>query len=409
LEGPPAGASAYFFDSPEQNRVFTLSSGSASIRAYGSGTLGYIAPPAQTSTEFLGASGFLLVEADAGRRREPTYRGVHVKLVPDISDLAIDATDGVLLRRSQAALFKALARRPRAGMECAQAGDSCLFKPDPYVPIPDPCQGAACATGIFPAYTFASSKPDIGDFVTPDPASPEGTTVLQGTNGKPIPDAHSGLFCAYNAGVTTVTVRTGGLSYSEQVTVLPGSVEQPCGTAPLINPPAPAREAGLPVPLVGPAPTPASAPSGALPPPPPVPPPPPPPGPQPPRPTAGRVRTLPPVPAQAALLFPILPLVPPPAPSAARPTPPSGTAQVPSQSSVSQQVSVAEREREREGAVQHVHHMAAYQRPSREGPVPPWTPALALLAAAAGAGVHRRGRPDLVRAEQRSGGVLAPG
>jgi hypothetical protein len=385
----PAGASAYFFDSPEQNRVFTLSSGSASIRAYGSGTLGYVTPPAQTNTEFLGASGYLLVEANVGRRREPTYHGIHVKLVPDISELAVAATNGVLLRRSQSALFQALARRPHAGMLCGFTAGYCNLDPDPYVPIPTVCQGPGCATGIFPEYTFTSSKPDVGDFVEPDPASSEGTTVLQGANGKPIHDEHSGLFCAYNPGTTTITVRTGGLSASMPVTVLTGSVEQPCGTTRLLNPPVPVREAGLPAPVPPPAPAPAPgvAPSATLPPPPPPPPPvappPPPARSQPPH----VVRALPLLPA-AAQLFPLVPFVPAPAPGAARPTPPSGTAQVPAQSPVSQQVSVTEREEEEQSAIQHVHNMAAYRRPE-EGPTPGWPLGLVLVAAAAGIGIRR--------------------
>ena len=48
-----------------------------------------------------------------------------------------------------------------------------------------------------------------------------------------IPDPHSSILCAFNAGTTTVTVSAGGLSYSIPVTVQGGSVEQPCGTVPL--------------------------------------------------------------------------------------------------------------------------------------------------------------------------------
>lgn len=381
------GASAYFFDSPEQNRIYTISAGAASIHAYGSGTLGYIARQAQTNTEFLGASGFLLAEVEVAKREEPTYRGVHVKLIPDISELAIDATNGVLLRRSQAALFDALARRPHAGMLCGFDSGYCSFDPDPYVPIPTTCQGSNCSTGIFPEYTFTSSNPDIGDFVEPDPASPEGTTVLQGKNGKPIPDEHSGLFCAYNAGTTTVTVHTGGLSASVPVTILSGSVEQPCGTTPLLNPPAATQQAGLPAPLPAPAPTPAVTPNGV------VPPPPAPPAPVPapvvhhahPRPPV-----LPPVPLAPAQLYPLLPILPPPAPSPARPTPPSGTAQV------SQTVGVAEQEREEERATEMAHHMAAYEQNPEEGPLPTWPLGLILIAVAAGVGMRRRSKaPEL--------------
>ncbi|HEX3693194.1 MAG TPA: hypothetical protein VHU13_07610 [Solirubrobacteraceae bacterium] len=385
-----AGASAYFYDDPQQNRQVSISAGGASIPTFGSGTLGYVDPPSQTQTEFLGASGLLLAEVELARRETGTIGSnrapVRARLVPDISDLAIDATNGVLLRRSQPALFTALARRPHAGMLCEKASASCQFLPDPYVPIPDPCQGAGCATGIFPSYTFTSSNPDVGNFVEPDPASPDGTTVLQGADGKPIPDERSGLFCAYNAGTTTVTVHTGGLSSSERLTVLSGSVEQPCGTTPLLHPPAPAHEASLPVPLAAPTPVPASASPPSL-----APPPPPPPVAAAPPPPA-KAKPAPPPPLfvpTSAQLFPLVPLVPPPAPSVARPTPPSGTAQVPSQSPVSQQVSVSEREEEEQGAIQHVHNMAAYSHPA-EAPVPAWSLGLILFVLAAGVGIRRR-------------------
>jgi hypothetical protein len=383
----PGGASAYFFDYHQQNRSYPISAGGASIPTFGSGTLGYVPPQAQNDTEFLGASGFLLAEVETARRNPTTNRApVAVKLIPDISDLALDATNGTLLRRSQASLFNALARRPHAGMGCHFDSGFCSFVPDPYVSIPTTCQGPNCSSGIFPEYTFTSSNPDIGNFVEPDPDSPEGDTVLQGPSGKPILDEHSGLFCAFNAGTTTVTIHTGGLSASVPVTVLSGSVVQPCGTTPLRNPPAAEQRTGLPVPPPPLTLAPTVRPNGAIPPPPPVPP-------------AGFIpihhpakhhaTTPPPVPLQAAQLFPILPLVPLPAPSVARPTPPSGTAQVPSQSPVSQQVSVTEREEEHQGATEMVHHMAAYRRPD-EDPIPAWTLGLVLIAAVAGVGSRRR-------------------
>src|SRR5262249_36741360 len=144
------------------------------------------------------------------------------------------------------------------------------------------------------------------------------TTVLQGPHGKPIADEHSGLFCAYNAGTTTVTVEAGGLASSQPVTVQPGSVEQPCGTVPLHNRPVPVQQAALPVPPPAPAPSPAATPSSTFPPPPP-----------PPAPVAPLViqppvhhpqPALPPVPQAPAYLFPVLALVPAPAPAAGRPT-----------------------------------------------------------------------------------------
>ncbi|HXB65694.1 MAG TPA: hypothetical protein VNV42_12565 [Solirubrobacteraceae bacterium] len=422
----PASASAYFFDAPEQNRAYPISAGGKSIPTWGSGTLGYVENDTQYSNDFLGASGFMLAEVETAAREASTNRApVHVKVIPDISTLSLDATEGVLLRRSHPALFAALARRPPAGLQCTRELDSCGFSPSPYVPIPSTCVGPECATGMFPEYAFTSSNPDVGQFVERDPASPpEEAIVLQAADGKPIPDERvgelegqplnerretiprqqSGLFCPYNAGTTTVAVHAGGLSYAETITVRPGSVEQPCGTVPLRHPPTPVQQSTLAAPPLAPSPAPATRPSGSLP-PPPLPPPTVPAAPV----LAPHIqhhRPAPPPPAPLALaqLYPLVALVPPPAPIAARPTPPSGTAQVPAQSPVSQPVGVAEGEEERQGATEMVHHMAAYDRsrgttafgeragfvqhPS-EAPLPRWPLGLVLIAAAAGLGLRR--------------------
>ncbi|MGN6587787.1 MAG: hypothetical protein ACTHKT_10010, partial [Solirubrobacterales bacterium] len=326
-------ASAYFFDFPEQNRAYQLSSGGRTIPAFGSGTLGYLVPRRPQETDYVGASGFLLASVDASARNPATnVAPVRVRLVPNIGALALDATDGTLLRRSQPALFEALARRPLAGGECSGnfAPGTCeALRPDPYVQIPSTCLGTRCPTGIFPEYTFTSSDPDIADFVTADPGSSDPRHLLL-VEGKPVLDAHSGLLCAFNAGTTTVTVSTGGLSYSQKVTVLAGSVQRPCGTTPLrhraaiepglaappLGPEAnPAPEGGpTPLPLPPPpAPAPAPAPSSAAPPahhpiPTPV------------------VAPLPaPFFAPVTPAAPIVPIVPPPPAPAAQPTPPTGT------------------------------------------------------------------------------------
>ena len=92
------GASAYFFDYPEQNRAYQLTSGGRSIPAFGSGTLGYIVPQRPQETDFVGASGFLLASIDVAKRSQATnVAPMTVRLVPDIGALAIDATDGTLL------------------------------------------------------------------------------------------------------------------------------------------------------------------------------------------------------------------------------------------------------------------------------------------------------------------------
>jgi hypothetical protein len=399
------GASAYLFDSPGENRSEQIGAGAAAIPALGTGTLGYVPPPANPE-EFLGASGFLLVSLNLAARDPASDRApVSVALTPSISQLALDATDGTLLRRSQVALSNGLARRPAGGLELAGGvSSSGEIAPDPYVPIPETCIGAGCAQFIAPSYTFASSKPDVGNFVEHEPSNPNPRAVEQASNGKPVADAQSGLFCAFNAGTTTVSITTGGLTYSEPVTVQAGSVEQPCGTVPLINPPVavsalapvsplppssppPSSAAPTSVPVAPPAaPVLAPIPPAARPAPRPAPPP----------------FFITPVPA-VALAAAILP----PPPVLARPIPPSGAATV----SVFSPAVAPKEEQEDEEAVENARaSMAAY---TPEDPHLPTASLIALIALAAGAGTgvrrasrgrRTRGAPALARARSNRHG-----
>ena len=259
--GPAAGASAYFFDYPAQNRTYALSSGGRSMPSFGSGTLGYVPPPRRTDTDFVGHGGFLLASVQvSGRDAATNIAPVSVQLVPVLGSLALNPSDGTLLRRSRPALFEALARRPVAGIECrgADAPTNCeVARPDPYVPIPVDCHGSKCPTGVFPEYSFTSSRPDVADFVSADPASLNPRSVLL-VRDKPLRDSHSGLLCAFNAGTTTVTVSSGGLSYATKVTVLAGTVQRPCGTTPLLEH---SETAAAPQTSPPPAPAPAPAPA----------------------------------------------------------------------------------------------------------------------------------------------------
>ena len=69
---------------------------------------------------------------------------------------------------------------------------------------------------------------------------------------------------------------------------------------------------------------------------------------------------------------------------------------------MSQTVGIEEREEEAQSATESVHHMAAYEHPVNEGPFPPWTLALVLVALAAGMSISR---PHLqqARVELKSG------
>ncbi len=411
LEG---GASAYLFDSPEANlsaRIGSSEKECESLPAYGTGTLGYVSPALNDPQDFLGASGFLTVSVSTAKRCANDRAPVSASLIPSIGQLGLEAGNGTLLRRSHAGLFQGLARRPVGGEETIAGGGGDILEeaPDPYTPIPETCQGTNCGQFIGPAYSFSSSNPDIGDFVEPNPSSTNQRAVLQ-ADGKPVPDEpqlekgkpieveghyinangeplpkeqawHSGLFCAYNAGTTTVTLSTGGLSYSEQVTVQAGSVEQPCGTVPLVNPPR-ATTSLLSNPIVPAppiAPTPTITPQLSLVPPPPL-------APLPVKPPHTATHPTPPLlPIAAVTAAPLRVALPAPAPQPARPTPPSGAAQV------TQPVGVAEEQRKEQEAVDVVHNMTAYN-PGSDAP-PPWSSlALIVIAAGAGAGVRRARR-----------------
>ncbi|HWY17510.1 MAG TPA: hypothetical protein VNY27_02235 [Solirubrobacteraceae bacterium] len=383
------GASAYFYDAREENVQAPLLGGDGSIKEFGSGTLGYVNVVKERFGDFHGASGFLLGQVDVAARDPLTNRApVSARLIPSIDELALEAKEGILLRRSEPALFDGLARRPRAGTRAV--GGSDRSEVDPYIPIPSNCVGSVCATALLPEYTFSSSRPDIGDFVKPNLASSNSRAVEQGLDGKPIPDPQSGLFCAYNAGTTIVTVSAGGLSSSLPVTVQAGSVRQPCGTVPLKELTAGSQSTPAPVPPPAPAPGPASPPSSS---PPPVVPIPPAPLAAPPAPPS-RPTPAPPAPffLPPALATPVLAFVPPPVPTPARPTPPSGT------SAVTSPIEVAEHEEEEEEATESVSNQAlAYRAPEHE-PSSLYILGIVLLAAFAGASTRRRmrgGRRDL--------------
>lgn len=388
----PGAASAYFFDFPEENRDYSLNFGGASIPAFGSGTLGYVSPK-ESSPAFLGAGGFLV--ASIGPPNAVTdIAPVTVRLIPVIGELAMEALDGTLLRRSSTALFSALARRQRAGGRCVSPsgnGGCQTLAPDPYQPIPSRCRGTICSSGILPEYRFTSSDPEVANFVAVDPASGNPRAVLLGTDEKPIPDPTSGLLCAFNAGTTDVSIEAGGLAYEETVKVLPGSVQRPCGTVPLKKlgaPPAPTAETPpAPAPTTGFAPTPTSLPPPAppaspLPAPAPVPvsiPAVPKPVPPPAAPTPLSLPFFAPTPA----LTPVVVIVPPPPPPAVEPTPPSGT------SPVTQPAVSPEPEEQDEVAFDVVHHAVA-QRPARRP-----SPAQRYAASSSGHGLPNAVLPGL--------------
>jgi hypothetical protein len=369
-----ASASAYFFDSPEQNVKEGVSAAGEAIPAFGSGTLGYVFAASERYSNFHGASGILLGQVDLSRHDPQTNRAaIATRLIPVIGDLGVEAKDGALLHRSQPALFSGLARRPRAGG--VASGSASEAEIDPYIPIPSNCTGE-CGSALLPEYEFTSSNPDIGDFVAHNTASPDPHAVLQNAQGEPIRSSQWGLFCAFNKGETTVKIRSGGLVASLVVHVLAGSVRQPCGTTPLKNPSA-SQQVSSPAPPPAQQPSPASAaPSGA-----------PPPVPLPPAPAVPAPAPAPsPFVPLAAIPAPLLAFVPPPVPTPARPTPPSGT------SAVTSPIEVTQEEEEEEEATESVSNQAVAYRSGEHDLPPEYILGVLVLAAFAGASIRRRPR-----------------
>lgn len=396
-------ASAYFFDSPEQNLKLALRG--SSIPAFGSGTLGYVSVQSAEEPDFIGASGFLL--AQVGPYKQEIERAeVSVALIPDIGEgehgegeLALEAQQGTLLRRSQAAMFSGLARRPRAGNEGAGESETESLS-YVFTPIPANCVGAICplsgGPGLLPEYSFTSSDEEVGKFVQPELHSPEPNAVKFNSKEEPVFEedkrlpqglfeSKSGLFCALNPGKTTVTINAGGLSASLEVTVQAGSVRRPCGTTPVKHKPVPEQQIAAPT-QPPPAPTPATAPASSAPPLLALPPVPPAPAPAPPPAPPAPARTPPPFLIQPALPALLTPFLPPPLVEPANPTPPSGA------SAVTSPVEAAQKEEEHEEATESVSNQAVAYRQGEHEPSPVYLLGIILLAAFAGASAFRRPR-----------------
>jgi hypothetical protein len=380
-------AAGYFFDAPEQNvRYQTLTGAAKGTPAYGSGTLGYVNVSNEEVGGFIGQSGFLLAEVSNAAGPEGRYEA-RVKLVPNVEELAIEAQQGTLLRRSQAASFAGLARRPRSGNRAHN--QSLELETAPYIQIPANCLGSGCARGIEPAYEFHSSDTQYGEFVKRNLHSAEPNAVEHDAHGKPISQeaegGKDGLFCAFNATPATapfyVTLKVANLLYKLPVTIQAGSVRQPCGTTPLRSKPASA-EAPVPPPgepQGGPAQN--SAPPTSV-----VLPPPAAPAPAPAPHLAPSPPLAPFIPQAQAVSF-VPPFVPVPLPTPARPTPPSGT------SAVTSPVEAAQKEEEEEAAPESVDAAATAYHPAEHELPPAYLLGLLVLAAFAGASLRGRRGP----------------
>jgi hypothetical protein len=387
------GASAYLYERPEESRASRIPvGGSVTIPEYGTGALGYRSPisgsfKAGQPDALFGTTGYLIVSVDVAKR-DPSSNAapVNARLVPLVQSVSLDPVDGTLLRRSAPALFTGLGRRPlsgdRWGPVSASDGNPNPPGSNPYSDFPPAlCRQSDCASAIEPEYTFSSSEAEIANFVKQDPNSSNLRKPLQDAQGHVIPDPRSGILCAFNPGTTVVTISAGGLSYSLPVTVLDGSVQQPCGTVPL-SPSHFARSASA-----GVAPPPAPPPPAPAPAPAPIAPPPPPPAPTP------AVKAPAPKPLPKPLpIFPLplgakpigrgaLPTIPPPPAGAfARPIPPGGAT-----------VRVFEEKREEEAAPEQSQAFARLAPAAHRSPIPTplYTLAVVLLAAGGAATIRR--------------------
>lgn len=377
------GASAYFFDRPEENRQLRIPSNSTdTIPSFGTGTLGYrgenanISESTEEASSYFGNTGMLLAQIDGAARNPSTNRApVSVRMIPLIDGLNLDAIDGTLLRRSRPALFSGLGRRPLAGDRWGGGDVPSPAGSDPYTTFPQAaCTLSACESFVAPEYQFKSSDPDIANFVAVDPLSSNTRKPFQDPSGRPVADSSSGLLCPFNAGTTTLTISAGGRTYARQVTVQAGSVRPPCGTVPLDPKRFVAKQPGIGAPAPPP-PAPIS-PAVALSTPPPFVPP--------------LVKSTPrpasPPPAPEFFMPPLDPVVsvpvtpPPPAPSLARPIPPTGgMARAP------------EKQREEEAATEDSQAFSRYQ-PNQSPNVTAPLIGLIIFAAFAGSMLPRTGR-----------------
>lgn len=143
--------------------------------------------------------------------------------VPVVGSLALDPKDGLTAQRSHTLLFLADGRRPTSTI-ATFASNPTFPGYQQYVNIPGSCPIGSCA------YSFTSSNPVVGNFVAPSSAGSSYPKLTAG--GLTTPSSSSGLFCAFNAGTTTVTITVGLMTESLPVTVNPGAYGPPCGTVP---------------------------------------------------------------------------------------------------------------------------------------------------------------------------------
>jgi len=226
------GAAAYFYDYPGAIVASQLTVGAKTIPAIGSGALGY-GRPAAGAEDWLGSSA--TVEAQVHLAGESEGRtAVTVAAIPNIAGLMLYTHAGPRLAAGDAVMFEALGRVPAGGIRVDEVNGAPSFSgPEPYVRMPFPsaslnCGGANCQFQVPLEYSFASSDPQVGDFVMPGGE--------RNSEGRLPSNPRSAFFCAKSPGTTTVSVSAGGLSYSEPVEVTEGESGESCRPpVPLLN------------------------------------------------------------------------------------------------------------------------------------------------------------------------------
>ncbi len=185
---------------------YNASSGAPQLPEYQGASLGYQLPQ---------NNGVLWYFASV----DTVGRVVTVQGIPVLQSLALEPLDGLTVARSSTLSFRAVGARPPGTLA---PGTNPGY--ENYVTIP----ASSCSGCIAPSYAFKSSISGIGNFV--QPAGPGSLLPLLNPNGDPIASSSSGLFCAFNAGTTIVSITSGLLTASLPVTVEPGGFGQPCGT-----------------------------------------------------------------------------------------------------------------------------------------------------------------------------------
>lgn len=181
------------------------------------------------------------VNFDPARRIPPLDRAeVYVRSYPVLDHVAMTARDGLVVEGGDTLRFTGTGRVVEGGgpgdplqsrasvlpLDIVSAG---VCPPDPNDSNRPKCSRLSGGP-IGPTFLYLSDNPAIGTFVAPSPIVPE-LPYQHPQTGLPVPDSTSGLFCAFKAGETYVSLVSGFHRARMKVTVTGGS--GPCVRAPV--------------------------------------------------------------------------------------------------------------------------------------------------------------------------------